>query len=358
MNMTSVPYVKLESAASVVVLLMVMTAAVCLAQDDGRPSRAITLPELEQELIETVGLRYVELRDGALQLSEDDFRDLVKQLNDDGQYSRGRMVASFLMARREHSQLAKEFDERLRWTLDNPRLKGYSIIPAHWLYDVWLPENTLHADPLGFEVLFLRADLPDAVHGEYFKKLLRPNPTSIDIILSQAYANVNSDEALVARWLGRVAKGLEHEQARLTPILVDLHMTYRRETGNYRSPTVSVLQVFGGPEHLLALELIIAFETAQLAVQGVTPWDEDTRLGREYGGSLRTLSVRKQGELTRAEVADDAGRIRELTAEIADIERRFEECDENQRAQRFWDQLMRAEEALRNSSTVPLTGSR
>ena len=340
MNMTSVPHAKLESGASVVVLLLVMTAAVCLAQDDERP---ITLSELGQELIETDGLRYVELRDGALQLSEDDFRDLVKQLNDDGQYSRGRMVASFLMARREHPELAKEFDERLRWTLDNRRKKGYSARPDHWLYDVWLPENTLHADPLGFEVLFLRPDLPDGVHGEYFKELRRPNPTSIDIILSQAYANVNNDKAMVARWLARVAKGLEHEQARLTPILVDLHMTYRRETGNYRSPTVSVLQVFGGPEHLLALELIIAFETAQLAVQGVTPWDEDTRLGREYGDSLRTLSVRKQGELTRAEVADDAGRIRELTAEIADIERRFEECDENQRAQRFWDQLMRAE---------------
>lgn len=135
-----------------------------------------------------------------------------------------------------------------------------------------------------------------------------------------------------------------------TPVLIDLHLKFRREVKAFDSPSIAALQSFGGPEQLLALEQIIAFETIDLSEQGLTPWDEATLMTAKAGDAIRSEHGRKMGELRQARLAEDTARIDRLTKEVFELDRQFMKYWRIQAAESYWGALMRARDSLRSTA--------
>lgn len=231
----------------------------------GSVTAQVDLAELQAQLVNLSGPDYVTTRGIALSLPSAEFALLLTQLESASAVSQEQLLADVLRTRRENQPAAAEFDARLEESLSNPG-KSRSMRPS---YTAWWPRDRFEIDPLAFEAI-LKLDLPDSLQNSFSTKINGSNSANIDRILLLARLGRGSCSGLAD-----AAAGRPDEQARITPILVDLYKSWR-EQGRLVDTISPILVRFGGQLQLQALHEMVAFEEQVLPAQGLVPWSDAT----------------------------------------------------------------------------------
>jgi hypothetical protein len=301
----------------------------------GRPATAqAVIADLRTNLLSTAGQPYVEARQQALALPSAALADLIALLELADPISQDHIIAAALRARSEHPETADEFDQHLQESIDHPDTKNCSGRP---LYSGWFPEGRLDLDPLVFEAI-LKLELPGDMSGSFMDGFMHANPANINPLF---YFTTHGKEG-TAFYLAWAAADNVSEQARITPILVQIHKTLR-EQGSLYGCAIHPLTAFGGPQQLAALLQIKAFEQTQMPAQGVTPWSDPNIDADSTAASIQRQAIAHSLESTQGQ---PAAVLANLQQQLEQADAQVELCRKRLYARGLWQDLNEGIEKL------------
>ncbi len=318
------------------------------ADGQGQEAGKSDLAALRTVLFETTGQAYLEARQEALELSDEQFARLLSPWRKGARDSVPRLLADILMVRRSEPVGAKAFDAMLADGIANPEIRHRSGRPQ---YQFPISELPFELDPLVFEaVLKLKLSLP--VQRVLTGSRHHANPANIDRHLALLRADVSeSVKGAAVRALGRIAQ--KHPDNRIIAPLVQRYQQRRQDASQLYKPFASTgfmervaLKRLGTPEALEALEELIIFEQIQMPVQGLQPWNDP-----DPGGQRTDLDVQKAA-LNRQLLAErktlTARQTDQIRQQISDLDEQIAEANKRFQAKMLWDGLHRLRDQLKD----------
>ncbi|MCZ6836482.1 MAG: hypothetical protein O7G85_11965 [Planctomycetota bacterium] len=293
--------------------------------------------EMAQRLIDSSGEAYVELRNQAIDLSEDEFVRMTQQLRGHGDISKGAFIALLLECRRAHLDAAAQFDMKIQESIRNP-------IATHMdgLFRYKLPYSVDDrvVEPLIFEyIAFL--DLPSGMKRKLNERRIQPNPSLVNAILYLTH------EDMLWQWnrfLLEASDGQPDTYGRIINYLTERYIAVRQTKESY-SPAVYVLTMLDTEEAYTAVQSIIACETALLTKEGKAPWNDRTAESEYEESKTRTLSIMKQ--LSTAREQKNQVNIGELDIRVMVQQRRHEALLQRLNTRLYWEKINRMKNTMR-----------
>lgn len=336
-------------------LLLGLGSAVCLglvfawtarAQEAGQSD----LAALRTVVFETTGQAYLDVRQEALELSDDQFAKLLSPWQKASRDSVPHLLAEILMVRRTEPANTKAFDTMVAEAIANPDMRSRSGRPKYrFKLGQFQPELM---SLMLFETV-LKLDLPWLVVSTVMWSPKMDYPLNIDRHLAMMRADVSEGvKGRSVKALGRITR--DHPDNRIIAPIVEQYKR-RRQDASYlykefaASGFVSepnALMYLGTEEALEAMEDLIIFEQIQMPLQGLQPWNDPD--SRDQRSALKVQQAALKFRLIAERKILTTTQTDQIKQEISDLDEPISEAHKRVHAKLIWDGLHRRRDQVKD----------